>query len=129
MTRPLRHVPAETLDANTPQTEGMRRLAAISHGTVGSEALFVGRTHMDPDTSSGPHHHGESESAIYVVAGNPVFVFREDGREVRIETKPGDFVYVPPFVPHVEENRSDTEAVVVVHRTTQEAIVENLPHL
>jgi uncharacterized RmlC-like cupin family protein len=80
--------------------------------------------------SSGAHHHGRSETGIYVVSGNPVFVYREDDRDVRLETKPGDFVYVPPFVPHVESNAdSDQDAVVVIARTTQEAIVENLDSL
>jgi len=59
-----------------------------------------------------------------------VFVFLEDGVETRIETEPGDYVYVPPFVPHREENPSaDEEAVVVLARTTQQAIVVNLPAL
>ena len=76
------------------------------------------------------HHHGESETGIYVVAGNPEFIYSEDGHEVRLLTKPGDYVYVPPFVHHIESNaNSDEEAVVVIARTTQEAIVENLDEL
>jgi uncharacterized RmlC-like cupin family protein len=47
-----------------------------------------------------------------------------------LHTSPGDYVYVPPWVPHREENPDpDTEAVVVISRTTQEAIVVNLPDL
>jgi uncharacterized RmlC-like cupin family protein len=67
-----------------------------------------------------------------VVRGNPVFVFYsvERGEETRIETKPGDYVFVPPWVPHREENPDpENEAVVVIARTTQEAIVVNLPSL
>ena len=64
------------------------------------------------------------------MSGNPVFVFLEDGVERRIETGPGDYVYVPPYVPHREENPSpDEEAVVVLARSTQEGIVVNLPSL
>jgi uncharacterized RmlC-like cupin family protein len=78
---------------------------------------------------SANHHHGESETAIYVVSGHPSFVFWVDGRETRLDTEPGDFVWVPPFAPHREENPlSDEEAVVIVTRSTQEAIVVNLPN-
>ena len=65
----------------------------------------MGQTHVAPRTASGNHHHGDSETAIYVVSGHPVFVFAEDGEEVRLETvDPGDYVFVPPFTPHREEN-------------------------
>ncbi len=128
--RRLEHVAGTSLTPDTAQTPGMRRYAAVSGVTVGSERLWMGRTHVDPATSSGDHHHGESETAIYVVAGHPVFVFADRGAEVRIETAPGDFVFVPPYAPHREENPSpDEEAVVVIARSTQEAIVVNLPTL
>ena len=107
----------------------MRRLEAISGKTVGSQKM-MGETHVAPATASGDHHHGEAETAIYIVAGHPVFVFPEGEQEKRIETKPGDYVFVPPFVPHREENPSpDDEAVVVIARSTQEGIVINLPSL
>jgi uncharacterized RmlC-like cupin family protein len=90
----------------------------------------MGETHVAPGVSSADHHHGESETAIYVVAGHPAFVFLRDGVESRIETSPGDYVFVPPFTPHREENQSaGEEAVVVIARSTQEAIVVNLPGL
>jgi uncharacterized RmlC-like cupin family protein len=64
------------------------------------------------------------------VSGHPVFVFLRDDEEVRVETQPGDFVWVPPFTPHREENPAlDEEAIVVIARSTQEAIVVNLPGL
>lgn len=123
----LRLVSADSLTADTAQTQGMRRVAAISTDTVGSRRIFMGQTVVAPETSSGPHHHGESETAIFVVSGNPVFSYREGNQEVRLETRPRDYVYVPPHVPHIESNPSpDVEAVIVVARSTQEAIVENL---
>ena len=80
--------------------------------------------------SSGPHHRGESETGIYIVSGHPEFIYSEDGQQVRLATKPGDYIYVPPFVHHIESNsNSGEEAVVVIARTTQEAIVENLDEL
>ena len=130
--RPARlyQVRAAELTSDTAQTSGMRREEAISGATVGSEKLWTGRTIVGPEVNSGDHHHGESETSIYVVSGHPEFVFLEDGAERRLRTEPGDFVYVPPWVPHREENPDpDEEAVVVISRTTQEAIVVNLPGL
>jgi uncharacterized RmlC-like cupin family protein len=126
----LHHVRAEDATTGTAQTPGMSRFAAISGDACNAQALWMGRTHVAPGAESGPHHHGHSETAIYVVSGRPVFIYEQDGREVRIQTKPGDFIYVPPFIPHVESNvDSDEEAVVVIARTTQEAIVVNLGEL
>ncbi len=129
---PLRHVPASDLDAGTAQTPGMRRLAAISSASVGSSELWMGQTHVGPAQRSGDHHHGEAETAIYVISGHPEFVFLDagSGAEIRLRPEPGDYVFVPPFTPHREENNDpDVEAVVVIARSTQEAIVVNLPSL
>ena len=132
----LHHVRPGNLDPETAQTSGMHRLAAISGSTVGSSAIWMGQTHVAAATRSGDHHHGESETAIYIVSGQPVFVFHSDGSdgqpagEVRIETHPGDYIFVPPYLPHREENPDpDHEAVVVIARSTQEAIVVNVPNL
>ncbi|HEY4005817.1 MAG TPA: cupin domain-containing protein [Pseudonocardia sp.] len=126
----LHHVKAGELDGNTAQSGGMTRLAAISGGRVGSSAIWMGETHVAPCTASHNHHHGESETAIYVVSGHPEFVFHDGTDEVRISTGPGDYVFVPPFVPHREENPDPAApAVVVISRSTQEAIVVNLSEL
>jgi uncharacterized RmlC-like cupin family protein len=125
--RPLRHVPAADLSANTTQSSGMRRLEAVSGTTVGSEKVWMGQAHVGPGSNSGNHHHGDSETAIYVVSGHPVFVFAEDGEEVRLTPEPGDYVFVPPWTPHREENPGEEEAVVVLARSSQEAVVVNLP--
>ncbi|MGW2256449.1 cupin domain-containing protein [Streptomyces sp. NPDC001780] len=130
----LHHVRADSLDGDTAQTGGMRRFAAISGNSVGSERIWMGQTHVAPDTASANHHHGASETAIHVVKGHPEFVFLDDSggtaEEIRIRTSPGDYIFVPPYVPHREENPSpQDEAVVVIARSTQEAIVVNLPEL
>jgi uncharacterized RmlC-like cupin family protein len=128
----LRHVRACDLDSDTAQTPGMDRREAISQRRVGSAKLWMGQTHVAPAQHSGDHHHGESETAIYVVSGTPEFVFLDEtsGTERRLRTGPGDYVFVPPYTPHREENNDpDTEAVVVIARSTQEAIVVNLPSL
>jgi uncharacterized RmlC-like cupin family protein len=126
MTLPLRHVKSAELNGDTAQTGGMTRLAAISGATVGSGKIWMGRTHVAPGASSGTHHHGDTETAIYVVSGRPVFVFTDDDREVRLEAEPGDYVFVPPYAPHREENPGPEEAVVVIARSSQEAVVVNL---
>ncbi|MFC4048465.1 cupin domain-containing protein [Actinomadura syzygii] len=126
----IEHVRGADLGADTAQTSGMRRYEAISEKSVGSERLWMGRTHVGPATNSGDHHHGEAETAIYIVSGHPVFVFADGDDEVRVETGPGDYIFVPPYLPHREENPSpDEEAVVVIARSTQEGIVVNLPSL
>ena len=128
--RALKHTPSDGLSEDTAQTPGMRRFEAISGRRSGSRRIWMGKNHVAPGMRSSDHHHGEAETGIYVVSGHPVFVFLEDGAERRIETGPGDYVYVPPFVPHREENPSpDEEAVVVLARSTQEGIVVNLPSL
>ncbi|KPC60487.1 cupin domain-containing protein [Streptomyces chattanoogensis] len=130
----LHHIRADALDADTAQSGGMRRFAAISGRTVGSERIWMGQTHVAPGTVSANQHHGASETAIHVVRGHPEFVFLDDSggapEEVRLRTSPGDYLFVPPYVPHREENPSaGEEAVVVIARSTQEAIVVNLPGL
>jgi uncharacterized RmlC-like cupin family protein len=132
MSQGLRLIRGDALSGSTAQTGGMVRAAAISGDRVGARALWMGRTVVRPGVSSGDHHHGESETGIYVVSGHPVFVFRDpdSGSLVRLETAPGDYVWVPPHGPHREENPSpNTEAVVVIARSTQEAIVVNVPAL
>jgi uncharacterized RmlC-like cupin family protein len=110
----------------------MQRFAAISGKTVGSEKLWMGQTHVQAGARSADHHHGEAETAIYVLSGNPEFVFLdpESGDETRIVAASGDYIFVPAYTPHREENNDPhNEAVVVLARSTQEAIVVNLSSL
>ena len=79
----------------------------------------MGGNTVHPGQKSADHHHGEADSGIYVVSGHPRFVFLVDDQEEHIDAAPGDFVYVPAWVPHREENPSDDEdAVVVLARST-----------
>jgi uncharacterized RmlC-like cupin family protein len=110
----------------------MVRSAAISGRQVGARSLWMGTTVMAPAARSDDHHHGASETGIYVVSGHPAFVFRDpaSGTLTRLDTSPGDFVWVPPGVPHREENPDPYDAaVVVIARSTQEAIVVNVDGL
>ena len=127
--RPLSQIRAGELTGDTGQTSGMTRWEAVSGKSVGAEKLWMGQTHVTAGTKSGNHHHGEAETAIYVVTGTPVFVFADGEDEIRLEAKPGDYIFVPPYVPHREENPGSEEAIVVIARSSQEAIVINLPSL
>lgn len=128
--RPLVRSRPEEQTSDTPQTPGMRRYAAISGRMTGSQHLWMGGNTVRPGQKSADHHHGEADSGIYIVSGHPRFVFLVDGQEQHIDAAPGDFVYVPAWVPHREENPSPhEEAVVVLARSTPEEIVVNLPSL
>jgi len=109
----------------------MARYEAISGTVCGSTGIWMGETRVAPGARSANHHHGHSETGIFVVSGHPVFVVADGSSgEKRLETSPGDYVYVPPFIAHREENPSlSEEAIVVIARTTQEAIVVNLDEL
>ncbi|MBN8279334.1 MAG: cupin domain-containing protein [Gammaproteobacteria bacterium] len=122
----VRVVPAGALDPNTAQTPGMDRRAAISHARVGANRLWAGTVHIHPDAKTGPHHHGPLESVIYVIRGRARMRWGER-LEFTAEAGPGDFIYVPPFVPHQEINASPTETLeCVLVRSDGEAVVVNL---
>ena len=119
-------VPADALDANTPQTPGMHRAAAITGDRVGARKLWAGTVTVHPGARTGAHHHGELESVIYVVRGLARMRWGER-LEFTAEAGPGGFIFVPPFVPHQEINaRSDEPLECVLTRSGQEPIVVNL---
>ena len=113
-------------DASTAQTPGMHREEACGAKTVGAEHLWVGHVHVGEGVRSGPHHHGELESVIYVISGHARFRFG-DMLEHTVEAAAGDFVFVPPYLVHQEINASSDEAVdMVVARSSQENVVVNV---
>jgi uncharacterized RmlC-like cupin family protein len=122
----VRIVRSNELDLNTPQTPGMTRAAAITHATAGANKLWAGTVNIHPNAKTGPHHHGKLESVIYVISGRARMRWGEH-LEFVAEAGPGDFIYVPPFVPHQEINaRQDEPLGCVVVRNDQEPIVVNL---
>lgn len=122
----VRVIKPAQFDSNTPQTPGMQRVAAVSQQLAGSRGLWAGVTVVAPQIASGVHHHGDLETIIYVVAGRGKI--RWGARmEHEAEVEPGDFIYVPPFVPHQEINPSpETPSQWVIMRNAQEPIVVNL---
>ena len=122
----IRIVKSNKLDTNTPQTEGMSRAAAINHAKAGANKLWAGTVNIHPDAKTGAHHHGDLESVIYVISGRARIRWG-DNLEFVAEADAGDFIYVPPFVPHQEINASPDEPLMcVLVRSDQEAIVVNL---
>jgi uncharacterized RmlC-like cupin family protein len=114
------------LNANTAQTPGMHREAAISRSSAGAERIWAGTVEIQPGSRTGPHHHGSLESVIYVLRGRARMRWG-DRLEFGSEAGPGDFIYVPPHVPHQEINASADEPLsCVVVRSDQEPVVVNV---
>jgi uncharacterized RmlC-like cupin family protein len=105
----------------------MLREVAIAGSTVGAAVLWVGYVELGPGMVSDVHHHGEAESGIYLISGRARFIGGEALDEAH-DAEAGDFIWVPPFLPHVEMNPSKSEtARAVVVRSRQDNIVFNLP--
>lgn len=120
-------IPPEGRDAGTAQTPGMRREAGISGDLAGAKGLWMGVGVNEPGACSAVHHHGESESGIYVLKGRIRFRWGDNLEHVQ-DSGPGDFIFVPPFEIHSEENLDpDNPAEFLLARNTMEAIVVNVP--
>jgi uncharacterized RmlC-like cupin family protein len=125
-TQGVRIVKAGELDLNTPQTPGMTRAAAITYAKAGAQKIWAGTVVIEPDAKTGAHHHGALESVIYVLKGRARMRWG-DRLEFVAEAGPGDFIFVPPYVPHQEINAAADEPLeCVLVRSDQEAVVVNL---
>ncbi len=114
-------------DAATAQTPGMKRESGISASLCGSSGLWMGTAVNAPGAASGAHHHGANESGIYILRGRVRFRWGPALEHV-VDTEPGDFVFVPPFEVHMEENLDPAnEAELLLARNSQEQIVVNVP--
>src|SRR5882672_6429370 len=122
----VRIVSGKALDTNTPQTPGMSRAAAINFARAVAQKLWAGTVNIHPNAKTGAHHHGALESVIYVVRGRARMRWGEH-LEFVAEAGPGDFIFVPPYVPHQEINASPDEVLeCVLVRSDNEAVVVNL---
>ena len=122
----VRVVPGDQLDPNVPSTAGMDRKAAINFARVGAQKLWAGTVTIRPDAKTGAHHHGHLESIIYVVKGKARMRWGEH-LQFMAEANPGDFIFIPPYVPHQEINANDDEPLsCVLVRSGQEPVVVNL---
>ena len=122
----VRVIPAGSLDTNTAQTPGMNRAAAINFARVGAQKLWAGTVTIHAHAKTGAHHHGHLESVIYVVKGRARMRWG-DQLQFTAEAGPGDFIYVPPYVPHQEINANPAEPLsCVLVRSGQIPVVVNL---
>ena len=122
----VRVIPGNSLDPNTAQTHGMNRATAIDFARTGAQKLWAGTVHIHADAKTGAHHHGALESVIYVLRGRARMRWGER-LEFVAEAGPGDFIFIPPFVPHQEINASADETLeCVLVRSDSEAVVVNL---
>ena len=122
----VRVVRGDQLDPATATTPGMDRAVAIDRARMGAQKLWAGTVHIHANAKTGAHHHGPLESVIYVVSGRARMRWGER-LEFTAEAGPGDFIYVPPFVPHQEINASSDEPLsCVLVRSDSDAVVVNL---
>ncbi|AOV09152.1 hypothetical protein BI350_07945 [Sporosarcina ureilytica] len=113
-------VRASELDGSTDQTKNMPRKTGIQ-----STKIWIGRVTGEPASDSGAHHHGEAETGGFIISGTTRILYGQNYQEYA-EFVSGDFVHVPPFVPHIERNLNDTEAVEFLTARNPRNIVVNL---
>ena len=119
----LRIIKHDQLDAGTAQTPGMTRLAGVAQSTCGASGVWMGLVTNEPGFRSGPHHHGDVESAIYVISGT-ITMRWGDRLEHEARATAGDFIFVPEGVIHQEINASvDTPVVSIVARGGDNIVV------
>jgi uncharacterized RmlC-like cupin family protein len=112
-------------DAGTAQTPGMVRMAGIAASTCGASGVWMGEVTNEPGFRSGAHHHGDVESAIYMVRGRMKFRWGER-LENEDEAGEGDFIFVPAQLVHQEINLSETETLVAIVARGGDNIVVNV---
>jgi uncharacterized RmlC-like cupin family protein len=123
----IRIVSSEEFDSSTAQTPGSKRVAAIEGRSAFDRRMWGGLFFVEPKSQTAIHHHGAQETIVYVLEGQAVIRWGERG-ELEAIAKPGDFIRVPPFLPHQETNPSDSVTFSwVVVRSTPLAIIINLP--
>ena len=112
-----------TQDPNTTtQTRGMVRKPGIDSNTAGASKIFLGLVTCEPNTLGPPHPHGEAETAAYVLKGHIRVYFGEDFKEY-VDAGPGDFIFVPAHMPHIEGNVTDEPAEAVLSRGPDNIVV------
>src|SRR3984885_3689053 len=122
----VRVIRADELDDATAQTLGMHRRAAVTTERTGARTVWAGTVSIDPKAKPGRQHHSDLESVIYVVNGLARLRWG-DHLEFVAEAAQGDFIYVPPYVPHQEINASDDLTLrCVLARSGQQGLVVNL---
>lgn len=125
---PIHVVHADALATAAAQGAGMTRYEAIAGSTVGTRHLRLGRVVAHAGMVSSSHHHGDCETAVYLVRGRATMLFGPDLRE-RMGLAPGDFLFVPPWTIHVEANLGDEDAEFIVAQSSPQGVAVNLPDI
>jgi uncharacterized RmlC-like cupin family protein len=115
-------------DRQTAQSGGAVRISGVSRQHTPATRLWFGKVSNEPGFRSLPHHHGEAETGGYVLHGRGRIYFGQ-GYSEWLDMEEGDFVFVPPFIPHVEVNMSTTDDLIWLTTRTPENIVVNLPDI
>ncbi len=110
---------------DTAQSGGAVRVSGVSVAHTPATKIWFGKVSNEPGYRSLPHHHGEAETGGYVLKGNARIYFG-DGFAEYVDMSEGDWVFVPPFMPHVEVNMSTTEELIWLTTRTPDNIVVNL---
>ncbi|CAM3589483.1 cupin domain-containing protein [Smaragdicoccus niigatensis] len=109
----------------TAQSGGAHRVSGVSIAHTPATKIWFGKVSNEPGFRSLPHHHGEAETGGYVLKGIARIYFGENYSEY-VDMSEGDWVFVPPFMPHVEVNMSTTDELIWLTTRTPENIVVNL---
>jgi uncharacterized RmlC-like cupin family protein len=121
----LRVVRGSQVTTNTAQSAGALRVAGISEDNTPASRIWLGKLSNEPGHHSVAHHHGEAETAAYVLKGSARIYYGADYREY-VDLEEGDFLFVPPNFPHIESNRSETDELVWLTARSPDNIVVNL---
>ncbi|HLW92556.1 MAG TPA: cupin domain-containing protein [Roseiarcus sp.] len=113
---------------NTAQSGGLALVTGVGPQHTPAMRLWFGKASNAPGFRSLPHHHGEAETGAYLLSGRARIYFGKDYREF-FEMYAGDFMFVPPFLPHLEANMSTTEELWWLACRSPENIVVNLPDI
>lgn len=113
------------LSEATGQTQHALRRAGVSRENTDATRIWLGKVHTPAGYASDAHHHGDAETGGYVLKGRAYILYGEGYRE-RVELEEGDFIFVPPHLPHIEGNASDSEELIWMTARTPDNIVVNL---
>lgn len=121
----VRIIRPDERETGTAQTPGMLRVAGVSPATSGASGVWMGEVTTERGFRSGAHHHGDVESAIYVVSGR-LRMRWGDRLEHSADASAGDFIFVPAGLVHQEIDTSETRGVVAIVARGGENIVVNV---
>ncbi|MCS5478115.1 cupin domain-containing protein [Corynebacterium sp. YIM 101645] len=116
---------ADELGDAPGQTHNARRISGVSRENSAASKIWFGKVYTGPGEVSGAHHHGEAQTGGYVFKGRGYIRYGERYEKI-VYMEEGDFVFVPPFMPHIEGNASRTEELIWMTTRTPDNIVVNL---